>query len=1212
MKLYERKVELARKNKELDAKEKKSLELLEDALLLQSIIDARNLVQEKFKPSDIKVLVVGQSPDKPLKRDFGDRPLDYVEFRLMLYFPLISLRLRNSGHDILKINFRNIATRFELRPIADSVYFLINTRGIDLFGIYYKDSISSSTNTLVPIVKSLTSGANHENEERLWLRSSDLDSKLLVNEEDQDVLFMFCFESNPINIENVESSIRVRFSQAEIFYEKTAITELLRFFKTDLIDFVEVKKIREVWTKAGVIYAVENHKQIHVSAELASPYFILPMKGTCTEPGNSIVFFLGKTHIESQVQAKLTNYTPSSIKDLDEHFYDKLKLTVNDVQIILVPTGVDWKSYLNDCESRDYKYHILYPVTTENTVFFSINPSYKKLPKLKLNAVCSSIRLNFSDNKILKIYDFSQKFPLPEVPKVGGPASSTTTSPAGSTATSTRSSMLSPTTPTVPKRQTMLDDSKIKLPKNASSASIVEPDDEWDGPFMLPVDINGDPIPNYCQLLFNLNVKKFGINLNSTNEHLKEDDPAEETKYLDFALNEIRIDFAITKYGLNFRAGLGDLKLIDKIHANQGRAETEILSSLSSTNSSGFAPQDLIRFYFRKVEENAPNFATLYSKILSNVMFDCSNIQVACHRSVIVYFLNYAKRITDNLIVDRKSTSSDDGAGSGSNINATIAQQALVDDKSRDSKQPVSSADVCEFNVIARMNQLKWDMYDTSLTFGNMTVNNLSINFNIRGLRTELGVQLRTILINYTDVDSVINDAYEQIVQCVGDRTSDQFFDFSMILYGEDKTKKVVVQEDKRKRTARIDENEELTVSVLNSDVNRPATLASMPQQDSIRLRVGRIKIICLVKFFNELVNFMEPIVNPLPSNLTEQVKDQAIEAVKNAYQDVEQTEKIILLDIQVTSPQVVIPQNSGSLSGFLVDLGHLKITNSIRNVPVASSDTAPGDSILRRNLKFSVIDDISLSLQSVEVKRILYEKTGADFFKIKEQVVDPVNLTARIQRTVKNLDKQSIPDIEISAVIVNLDSRISLKTARLLFAILNENLNEGLQQTPALEEKKSPAAATTTSVTNQNKPGTSKLPNILEEEDEKENGVKSNRVSMKINLELKKIRVSVVESARTATSSSTKSDAGNTSGNVSNLTTSPTNQSLDLANSSINNSNNSANFSSKFVNFSLLQIEDIQVDFSSRENKSWLANLKLKALSVFDTRPDSNLAVKE
>lgn len=119
------------------------------------------------------------------------------------------------------------------------------------------------------------------------------------------------------------------------------------------------------------------------------------------------------------------------------------------------------------------------------------------------------------------------------------------------------------------------------------------------------------------------------------------------------------------------------------------------------------------------------------------------------------------------------------------------------------------------------------------------------------------------------------------------------------------------------------------------------------------------------MSFVNELVSFFDPIVNPLPAALTEQVKEQAIEAVKNAYQEQQSVGKKVYLDIHISSPQVIIPQSSRSYNGFLVDLGNFNLKNRFLEIP--SSITGGG---------VSVLDQIEFSLDNLEIKRVVFEKT--------------------------------------------------------------------------------------------------------------------------------------------------------------------------------------------------------------------------------------------
>ena len=200
------------------------------------------------------------------------------------------------------------------------------------------------------------------------------------------------------------------------------------------------------------------------------------------------------------------------------------------------------------------------------------------------------------------------------------------------------------------------------------------------------------------------------------------------------------------------------------------------------------------------------------------------------------------------------------------------------------------------------MSKLSWKMYDTDISFGDMQINALSLNYELSGAKTDLRAKLKEIIINYENNLSpsevnTINKNYKQIISCTADGDSTNFFDFNLVLY----------------------------------DSSEAVSQKQSNKKDLVTLRVGKIKVICLVKFVNELVTFMDPIVtsvsNTIPT-LTEQVKEQAIEAVKNAYQDTQNEGKKIYLDIHVRSPQVVIPKNSTSSSAFLVDLGNLSIGN--------------------------------------------------------------------------------------------------------------------------------------------------------------------------------------------------------------------------------------------------------------------------------------------
>ena len=419
------------------------------------------------------------------------------------------------------------------------------------------------------------------------------------------------------------------------------------------------------------------------------------------DPGNSIVFFLGNTLIQSDLEQKKSISSTTDVHELEQNFYDKLNLNVNEVQVMLVPYNINLTDYLENCAKYHFKYHLLYPVNTDNKVYLSIDPKYKKLPKLKVIASCQSIRLNFSDNKIVKLFNFAQNFPLPEVPKY--PSAPVPVLP---------STPLTPP-PTIPsnnKKDKPTSQKKLKKKKSTieeagNDSEDDEPDDEWEGCFRSPTKINGNPIPNYSQLLFKFNIEDFEIDIKGTND-IESEDPVEHD-YFGLILNAIKLDFSINKHGFALKAGLGNLRVLDKFHRGHDNHFTEFLSSVSS--------EELIRLSFRQVEPDAPNFASLYSKTLTKISFKCSKIQLVCHRTAIIYFILYSINLTEKLTIKKVAEIEEKIDYVEGEKPASASAETVV-------KRNYDDVSITELNVEATMNELTWKMYDNDLLFGNMQV----------------------------------------------------------------------------------------------------------------------------------------------------------------------------------------------------------------------------------------------------------------------------------------------------------------------------------------------------------------------------------------------------------------------------------------------------------------------------------------------------------
>lgn len=448
----------------------------------------------------------------------------------------------------------------------------------------------------------------------------------------------------------------------------------------------------------------------------------------------------------------------------------------------------------------------------------------------------------------------------------------------------------------------------------------------------------------------------------------------------------------------------------------------------------------------------------------------------------------------------------------------------------------------------------------------------------IGGIKTDLQVKLKTLYVNYENTDDVvipttstspnmvnitdvvvqteINEtehtnkilpAYKQIISCTAEKNAENFFDFRLIFFD---VSSLITQSSEQQK--RIDFEQ---------------------FKDSIYLDIGKIKVICLVKFVNELINFIEPIINPLP-NLATQIKDQAIEAanmVKNVYQESQTENKHIFLNFNLSSPLLIIPQNSVSLNGFLVLLGNLTVKNKF----IKHTD---------KDGKNITIDEINLDLKEVEVKRIKYRKLEPNMYHERESIVAPINLTASVQRTLT--PSLVLPELNISLEISNLDSSMSLISLKLLFAILDENLNEGIFEdasdpTVSSEPISQPSLDPYLIKPSANDKYAKKLDDEFQDAIDGPTTSENKRVNMELHVLLNEITVRIIE----LKICQNKSGHGNTT--------------------------NPSDMIEK-VDFSLFRINQVDFDYFKYTTGSWDAELKLRALRLQDTRPDSNLSEKE
>nr|XP_006815974.1 PREDICTED: vacuolar protein sorting-associated protein 13A-like [Saccoglossus kowalevskii] len=315
-----------------------------------------------------------------------DKPIEYVERKFTFSLNHCVLTLKNPS-EIMKFSFHNMITSLEQRPSADAFRLKTNTDSVLIQGC-------TPNHELIPILTSEKTRTNGYGTQVFGLE----------------------FETNPLTV-NADSSVAVNMEPVEIIYHEHTISEVMSFFTVPQVDVEELKAAASntlselaVVTKSNLMFAIDNHKTIHVDVDMKSPYIIIPEHGAIDKGGNLLILDLGSLNISSDLQTTAPQLEDATMTEIEQHLYDRFTITVSDIQVLFASADEDWH---NAHALKDSEFHILPSTLIQVSVFLSVKPDYKVLPQTKLEAVVPSLKVTVSDNRLKALLKFGQTLPMP-------------------------------------------------------------------------------------------------------------------------------------------------------------------------------------------------------------------------------------------------------------------------------------------------------------------------------------------------------------------------------------------------------------------------------------------------------------------------------------------------------------------------------------------------------------------------------------------------------------------------------------------------------------------------------------------------------------------------------------------------------------------------------------------------------------------------------
>ncbi|XP_071956749.1 intermembrane lipid transfer protein VPS13A-like [Antedon mediterranea] len=905
----------------------------------------------------------------------SEKPVEYVQTKIIFSVNHGQFGLRNKSLQVLKASVVDTVIDVEHRPVNSGIHFQLST-----------DSL-------------LVEGCPKKNENVTIVTSA--------KDKPDDVagqVFNVDLETSPVNV-SADLSLAVTSEPVDIVYHENTISELVSFFTVPNLNMDNLKAVASTqlmkfaeYSTAGLKYAIENHKTIQLDVDVKSPNILIPEFGSVDKGGHLIVIDLGSLRVFSDLQNETVSLEGATRTEIEEHLYDKFNVHINDIQILLAHTGDNWHESL---ELRDSERHLLPSFGLQLSLFNSVQPEYKELPQLKVEAVLPSVKVNISESKLKTLLQFVHHLPLPlnkaelETSPPRGVVFSLDplalkTEPSISTLKRVRKSFREPRI-----KPPVTDESDASTPTEQPLTKLEEPKspdvyysasdhsdqsiDQWSKQDQVPDFGENDSNNNRTTILLRFLIREVVCNISTCKEARSVDDVDSgtssdeagilETEYITLRVDSLMVDGAISTHGMAFQFGLGGIQVIDKLHVGALGTYLHLVSSASKS--------ELISILYRKVSTECPDLQSYYNGMEQAVVIKFTALNVIFHKTAMLYLRKYVQNITQSTIT-KPSVPEIHVVQPASSTSHTVPVTPKTD---------VSSSTylpaMTKLHIQAKMDFISVSFMDTNQTLAKLFIRDLEASMTDKANRTTIRARLK----DFSVEDSEVNNLYTKIL-CLEDPTA---FEAKLVLFKRDKKGDLPV--------------------LGSGDV--------IPVDACVRLRVGRVQAVLVYQFVRDFINFFEPFSS------TEVLTNATVASQKAVQKQVEELTKQgmrINLNINIRAPVILIPQSFHSPDTLVVHLGDLIIKNTIK---------------MATNSNY-LIDFMNVSLNSVQISRAT---TGAhQVLGSRRLIVEPVSLHVDITRAVAPFPSDVIP-FDITGRLENIKVNIGEDDLVIIFAVLNENL---------------------------------------------------------------------------------------------------------------------------------------------------------------------------
>ncbi|KAI1002652.1 Vacuolar protein sorting-associated protein 13 [Podosphaera aphanis] len=839
-----------------------------------------------------------------------------------------SFTLKQNPHastvEVLSLFFDGFRANFLQRP--DS--FLVDIR---LEGLRINDG--TTPNSLFTQVVRVKDAPSHPAQKKYTNDIKDAGDVI-------DPFFQVKFEKNPLDGAS-DLALTGKLKPLEIIWNPQFFVGITKFFKPPerhmesigaLMETasVTVESLRQQ-TRAGLEFALEEHKTLNAMLDLQAPLIIIP-ESMKQDQSTCLILDAGHIRVNSQLVDKQTlkqvqekqqhSYTDEDYRQLESLMYDKFLVELSSTQLLIGPSIKETKSQL-DKRDNSKSMHIVEKINIKFMVETSIIPKAPNLTKFRISGHLPLLHISASDERyksLMRIIDVA-------IPEFGETNDSEIVTKKTKKIQRPRNQSR---TSKINKSQEKLQYPTFALPRQQSF--IIEDElDENDSNISKSQDNKNEKKDEDLKLQQRNFELKFEVD-RLQGSLFKSDPEGQDPDQLlvELLADSFALNLVVRSYDTRIKTSLKSLTIDDYVE----NPPAEFKSIISSGDTESDDDKDLVSMNIVIVKKESPEFIQKWNSVNVNIQVSISTINLIVTRKTLLTLLDFI------LVTFADNTSP--------------RPDSMQHNREIGNDETIIEA-VPKLNSDSASVQIKVDLKSIRLILNND------------------GIRLATLSLNTADVGIFIFGSTLRIEAKLADLTL--LDDINYDMYDNTGLRKLITIQGDDLADFRYETFDEMS--------------SNYPGHDSlIYLRAGSIKLNFFEEPFRKIINFL------VKFGQMQAIFNAARQAAANQASQMQQNAGRMKFDINIKTPIVVFPRSliSGHPRVDLItaNLGEIYARNTfvssrdseqssidmeiftgIRNIRVTSIFYFSGD----RSEELELIDKVDLDFKIIYLEHTNYEK---------------------------------------------------------------------------------------------------------------------------------------------------------------------------------------------------------------------------------------------